>query len=111
MIDNVDKDARRLIDRFKTALPVAYRYLSQQTAQRHLNNCGGFWFVFQFIFKTCLRHPDCESARINKGAVFHRMRLALEQVIVIVTDSRRSGEDDPGPVSICTGIKEFKVRS
>ncbi|XP_062425689.1 alpha-catulin isoform X2 [Rhea pennata] len=29
--------------------------------------------------KTCLRHPDCESARINKDGVFHQMRLALEQ--------------------------------
>ncbi|XP_033010249.1 alpha-catulin [Lacerta agilis] len=58
--------------------------------------------------KTCLRHPDCESARVNKGAVFHRMRLALEQVIEIVTDSRPSGENEPGPVSIYTGIKEFK---
>ncbi|XP_060110486.1 alpha-catulin [Heteronotia binoei] len=58
--------------------------------------------------KTCLRHPDCESARINKGAVFHRMRLALEQVIEIVTDSCPSGEHEPGPVSIYAGIKEFK---
>uniref|UniRef100_A0ABM5GA82 Alpha-catulin n=1 Tax=Pogona vitticeps TaxID=103695 RepID=A0ABM5GA82_9SAUR len=58
--------------------------------------------------KTCLRHPDCESARVNKAAVFHRMRLALEQVIEIVTDCRPSGENEPGPVSIYTGIKEFK---
>ncbi|CAI5780242.1 alpha-catulin isoform X1 [Podarcis lilfordi] len=58
--------------------------------------------------KTCLRHPDCESARVNKGAVFHRMRIALEQVIEIVTDSRPSGENEPGPVSIYNGIKEFK---
>nr|XP_060630618.1 alpha-catulin [Anolis sagrei ordinatus] len=58
--------------------------------------------------KTCLRHPDCESARVNKGAVFHRMRLALEQVIEIVTDARLIGENEPGPVSIYTGIKEFK---
>ncbi|XP_062836902.1 alpha-catulin isoform X2 [Anolis carolinensis] len=60
--------------------------------------------------KTCLRHPDCESARVNKGAVFYRMRLALEQVIEIVTDSRLSGENEPGPVSIYTGIKEFKTK-
>ncbi|XP_015261913.1 PREDICTED: alpha-catulin [Gekko japonicus] len=58
--------------------------------------------------KTCLRPPDCESARLNKGAVFHRMRLALEQVIEIVTDSRPSGEHEPGPVSISAGIREFK---
>nr|XP_056718914.1 alpha-catulin [Euleptes europaea] len=58
--------------------------------------------------KTCLRHPDCESARVNKAAVFHRMRLALEQVIEIVTDSRPSREQEPAPVSIYTIIKEFK---
>uniref|UniRef100_A0A803YEI2 Alpha-catulin n=1 Tax=Meleagris gallopavo TaxID=9103 RepID=A0A803YEI2_MELGA len=58
--------------------------------------------------KTCLRHPDCESARINKDGVFHRMRLALEQVIEIVTDSRPNGENEVAPISIYTGIKEFK---
>ncbi|XP_026556809.1 alpha-catulin [Pseudonaja textilis] len=58
--------------------------------------------------KTCLRHPDCESARVNKGAVFHRMRIALEQVIEIVADTRPNGENESGPMSIYTGIKEFK---
>ncbi|XP_054670478.1 alpha-catulin isoform X2 [Grus americana] len=58
--------------------------------------------------KTCLRHPDCESARINKDGVFHRMRLALEQVIEIVTDSRPNGENEIAPISIYSGIKEFK---
>ncbi|XP_063254365.1 alpha-catulin [Prinia subflava] len=58
--------------------------------------------------KTCLRHPDCESARINKDGVFHRMRLALEQVIEIVTDSRPNGESEMAPISIYSGIKEFK---
>uniref|UniRef100_A0A8C5X3E2 Alpha-catulin n=1 Tax=Malurus cyaneus samueli TaxID=2593467 RepID=A0A8C5X3E2_9PASS len=58
--------------------------------------------------KTCLRHPDCESARINKDGVFHRMRLALEQVIEIVTDSRPNGENEMAPISIYSGIKEFK---
>ncbi|XP_051992689.1 alpha-catulin-like isoform X2 [Xyrauchen texanus] len=60
--------------------------------------------------KTCLRHPDCESARINKEAVFQRMRLALEQVIKIVTDTRSSGETKALPVSIYAGIKDFKVK-
>ncbi|XP_059412484.1 alpha-catulin-like isoform X2 [Carassius carassius] len=59
--------------------------------------------------KTCLRHPDCESARINKEAVFQRMRLALEQVIEIVTDTRSGGEAKALPVSIYAGIKDFKV--
>ncbi|NXC66230.1 CTNL1 protein, partial [Anhinga anhinga] len=53
-------------------------------------------------------HPDCESARINKDGVFHRMRLALEQVIEIVTDSRPNGENEMAPISIYSGIKEFK---
>ncbi|XP_041759651.1 alpha-catulin-like isoform X1 [Coregonus clupeaformis] len=58
--------------------------------------------------KTCLRHPDCESARINKDAVFHRMRFALEQVIEIVTDAQPCGETKVLPLSIHTGIKDFK---
>ncbi|XP_031709615.1 alpha-catulin isoform X1 [Anarrhichthys ocellatus] len=58
--------------------------------------------------KTCLRHPDCESARINKDAVFHRMRCALEQVIEIVTEARSCGENKILPVSIYNGIKDFK---
>ncbi|CAB1350781.1 unnamed protein product [Coregonus sp. 'balchen'] len=57
---------------------------------------------------TCLRHPDCESARINKDAVFHRMRFALQQVIEIVTDTRPCGETKVLPLSIYTGIKDFK---
>ncbi|KAM4630882.1 alpha-catulin [Polymixia lowei] len=58
--------------------------------------------------KTCLRHPDCESARINKDAVFHRMRCALEQVIEIVTEARSCGENKVLPASIYNGIKDFK---
>ncbi|XP_022603355.1 alpha-catulin isoform X2 [Seriola dumerili] len=59
--------------------------------------------------KTCLRHPDCESARINKDAVFHRMRCALEQVIEIVTEARSCGENKILPASIYNGIKDFKA--
>ncbi|XP_034096834.1 alpha-catulin isoform X4 [Gymnodraco acuticeps] len=58
--------------------------------------------------KTCLRHPDCESARINKDAVFQRMRCALEQVIEIVTEARSCGENKILPASIYNGIKDFK---
>uniref|UniRef100_A0A1A7Y5B5 Alpha-catulin n=1 Tax=Iconisemion striatum TaxID=60296 RepID=A0A1A7Y5B5_9TELE len=58
--------------------------------------------------KTCLRHPDCESARINKDAVFHRMRCALEQVIDIVTEARSCGESKVLPTSIYNSIKDFK---
>lgn len=39
------------------------------------------------------------------------MRLALEQVIEIVADTRPNGENESGPMSIYTGIKEFKVRT
>uniref|UniRef100_A0A6I8P565 Alpha-catulin n=2 Tax=Ornithorhynchus anatinus TaxID=9258 RepID=A0A6I8P565_ORNAN len=60
--------------------------------------------------KTCLRHPDCESARINKKGVFHRMRVALEQVIDIVTDCRPNAEAEVSPNSIYTGIKAFKSK-
>ncbi|XP_075682896.1 alpha-catulin isoform X3 [Rhinoderma darwinii] len=60
--------------------------------------------------KTCLRHPDCESARINKEGVFQRMRVALKQVIEIVTDSRPIGDPEIAPISIYTGIREFKVK-
>ncbi|CAL8398077.1 unnamed protein product [Gadus morhua 'NCC'] len=60
--------------------------------------------------KTCLRHPDCESARINKDAVFQRMRCALEQVIEIVTEARSSGETRVLPASLYNGIKDFKSR-
>ncbi|KAM8841058.1 alpha-catulin isoform 2-T2 [Spinachia spinachia] len=58
--------------------------------------------------KTCLRHPDCESARLNKDAVFHRMRCALEQVIEIVTEARSCGENKILPASIYNGINNFK---
>uniref|UniRef100_K7FT44 Catenin alpha like 1 n=1 Tax=Pelodiscus sinensis TaxID=13735 RepID=K7FT44_PELSI len=61
--------------------------------------------------KTCLRHPDCESARLNKEGVFHRMRLALEQVIEIITDSRPSGENEMVPICIYASIKVFKFNN
>lgn len=59
--------------------------------------------------QTCLRHPDCESARMNKNAVFQRMRLALEQVIEIVTGARSNGDAKAHPISIYAGIKDLKV--
>lgn len=68
-------------------------------------------FHIEFLPKTCLRHPDCESARINKDAVFHRMRCALEQVIEIVTEARSCGENKILPASIYNGIRDFKVGS
>ena len=66
-------------------------------------------FHIEFLPQTCLRHPDCESARINKDAVFHRMRCALEQVIEIVTEARSCGDNKILPASIYNGIKDFKV--
>ncbi|XP_032163433.1 alpha-catulin isoform X2 [Mustela erminea] len=59
--------------------------------------------------KTCLRHPNCESAHKNKEGVFNRMKVALDKVIEIVTDCKPGGETDISSVSIFTGIKEFKM--
>ncbi|XP_012878684.1 PREDICTED: alpha-catulin [Dipodomys ordii] len=59
--------------------------------------------------KTCLRHPNCESAHKNKEGVFDRMKVALDKVIEIVTDSKPSGEMDISSISIFTGIREFKL--
>lgn len=39
------------------------------------------------------------------------MRLALEQVIEIVTDSRTNAEPKALPISIYGGIKDFKVQA
>ncbi|XP_061117105.1 alpha-catulin-like [Conger conger] len=61
--------------------------------------------------KTCLRHPDCESARINKDAVFERMRFALELVIQIVTDMRSSMDAEVLPICVYSGIREFKAKA
>ncbi|XP_077446154.1 alpha-catulin isoform X2 [Stigmatopora argus] len=58
--------------------------------------------------KTCLRHPDCESARINKDAVFQRMRCALEQVVDIVTEARGC-TDSVLPASIYNAVKDYKT--
>ncbi|KAM6183147.1 alpha-catulin [Erethizon dorsatum] len=59
--------------------------------------------------KTCLRHPNCESAHKNKGGVFNRMKVAMDKVIEIVTDCKPHGEIDISSVSIFRAIKEFKV--
>ncbi|XP_067599824.1 alpha-catulin isoform X2 [Pseudorca crassidens] len=59
--------------------------------------------------KTCLRHPNCESAHKNKEGVFDRMKVALDKVIEIVTECKPNGETDVSSISIFTGIKEFKM--
>ncbi|KAI4544984.1 hypothetical protein MG293_005250 [Ovis ammon polii] len=59
--------------------------------------------------KTCLRHPNCESAHKNKEGVFDRMKVALDKVIEIVTECKTNGENDISSISIFTGIKEFKM--
>ncbi|KAJ8320926.1 hypothetical protein KUTeg_002513 [Tegillarca granosa] len=48
--------------------------------------------------KTCLRHPDCESARRNRDGVFRQMRLALDLIHHVVTDggsSQMNGHSSP----------------
>ncbi|XP_015985493.2 alpha-catulin isoform X3 [Rousettus aegyptiacus] len=59
--------------------------------------------------KTCLRHPNCESAHKNKEGVFDRMKVALDKVIEIVTDCKPNGETDISSITVFTGIKEFKM--
>ncbi|KAL0605895.1 Alpha-catulin, partial [Plecturocebus cupreus] len=59
--------------------------------------------------KTCLRHPNCDSAHKNKEGVFVRMKVALGKIIEIVTDCKSNGETDISSISIFTGIKEFKM--
>ncbi|KAJ3580585.1 hypothetical protein NHX12_034356, partial [Muraenolepis orangiensis] len=58
--------------------------------------------------KTCLRHPDCGSARRNKEAVFQRMRCALETVLQMVTEAGGARETSQPPASLYSGIKDFK---
>ncbi|XP_061521288.1 alpha-catulin isoform X2 [Phycodurus eques] len=58
--------------------------------------------------QTCLRHPDCESARINKDAVFQRMRCALEQVVDIVTEAHGC-TGNILPASIYNAVKDYKT--
>ncbi|XP_061616053.1 alpha-catulin isoform X4 [Phyllopteryx taeniolatus] len=58
--------------------------------------------------KTCLRHPDCESARINKDAVFQRMRCALEQVVDIVTEAHGC-TGNILPASVYNAVKDYKT--
>ncbi|XP_077404400.1 alpha-catulin isoform X3 [Vanacampus margaritifer] len=57
--------------------------------------------------KTCLRHPDCESARINKDAVFQRMRCALQQVVDIVTEARGCTDGAVLAASIYNAAKDY----
>ncbi|XP_030639077.1 alpha-catulin-like [Chanos chanos] len=59
--------------------------------------------------KTCLRHPDCPSAQVNKESVFGRMRWALDEVIEIVTDTHHGVNTQLQPVSIYSEIRGFKA--
>ncbi|XP_060074303.1 alpha-catulin-like [Ylistrum balloti] len=40
--------------------------------------------------KTCLRHPDCDTARVNREGVFVQMRRALDMIHYIVTEGGTS---------------------
>ncbi|XP_061413185.1 alpha-catulin isoform X1 [Lethenteron reissneri] len=59
--------------------------------------------------KTCLRHPDCESARANRDGVFARTRAAMEQVADIVTDVAANGEASVRALCIYSAIRDFKA--
>uniref|UniRef100_UPI0035902E05 alpha-catulin n=1 Tax=Myxine glutinosa TaxID=7769 RepID=UPI0035902E05 len=58
--------------------------------------------------KTCLRHPDCESAQQNRDTVFSRMRQAMDQVTEVVVDARINGEVDAYSCCIYMAINSFK---
>lgn len=50
--------------------------------------------------KTCLRHPDSETARQNRDTVFCQMRQAMDLIHFVVRD----GVDPPAP--LCSGEDE-----
>ena len=49
--------------------------------------------------QTCLRHPECESARKNRHGLFVQMHQALELIHSIVTDTsyQTNGHGDVSP--------------
>nr|CAH7751736.1 unnamed protein product [Callosobruchus chinensis] len=47
--------------------------------------------------KTCLRHPDCPSARENRDTVFCQMRRAMDLVHYVVKDGVLSNGDGAAP--------------
>jgi hypothetical protein len=50
------------------------------------------------LLQTCLRHPDCDSAKHNRDCVFKQMRQALNMIHFIVTDggcSQMNGHTSP----------------
>ncbi|XP_052829405.1 alpha-catulin isoform X1 [Octopus bimaculoides] len=54
--------------------------------------------------KTCLRHPDCHSAKQNRAGVFAQMRRALDMVHQIVTNGGMSSDSLSPTVNGDSGI-------
>ncbi|XP_033728818.1 alpha-catulin-like isoform X1 [Pecten maximus] len=52
--------------------------------------------------KTCLRHPDCDTARLNREGVFVQMRRALDMIHYIVTEGG-TGQVNGHPCSLNNG--------
>ncbi|MEQ2164426.1 hypothetical protein GOODEAATRI_006579, partial [Goodea atripinnis] len=107
----VTLDKLEKVSTFQEFVQIFSQFGNEMVEFAHLtgDRQNGLTFHIQLPPQTCLRHPDCESARINKDAVFHRMRCALEQVIEIVTEARSCGENKVLPTSIYNSIKDFKV--
>ncbi|XP_077997625.1 alpha-catulin-like [Glandiceps talaboti] len=57
--------------------------------------------------KTCLRHPDCESARENREGVFNQMRRALDMIHVVVMDDRITQNGPFTPLIMHNILKDF----
>ena len=53
-------------------------------------------------FQTCLRHPECESARKNRHGLFVQMHQALDLIHSIVTDTsyQTNGHGDVSPMML-----------
>lgn len=43
-------------------------------------------YILNFELQTCLRHPDCPSARENRDTVFCQMRRAMDLIHYVVKD-------------------------
>ncbi|XP_066580983.1 alpha-catulin isoform X2 [Prorops nasuta] len=71
--------------------------------------------------KTCLRHPDCPSARENRDTVFCQMRRAMDLIHYVVKDgvldcsesqsysnSQSPQQEDWDSSTVCSALKHFE---
>ncbi|XP_070570526.1 alpha-catulin-like isoform X2 [Ptychodera flava] len=57
--------------------------------------------------KTCLRHPDCESAKENRDGVFSHMRRALDMIYSVVMDDQTRQNGPSTPLIMHNILKDF----